>query len=91
MFEKMNQIVKLFDENSEAEAALKSAQTKEDAVALLNRYGVEISVEEFVEMGKEVASNELSEEMLMLVAGGGWARKAWGAFKDFFQGFLDAF
>lgn len=88
MNNKINQIVKLFDEHEEL---LKSAATKEEAVAIMNQLGVEISVEEFVAIGKEITADELSEEMLMLVSGGGFLKKVWNAVRDFFHGFLDAF
>lgn len=91
MFEKVNQIAQLFEENKEAEAALKNAATKEDAVSILNQYGVVITLDEFIQIGKEITNDELSEEMLSLVTGGGWLSKAWNAVKDFFHGFLDAF
>lgn len=84
-------ITKLFAENSEAAAALKAAQTKEEAVELFKGYGINITVEEFIEIGKEITSDELSEEMLLLVSGGGWLRNAWNGVRDFFHGFLDAF
>ena len=91
MFEKTSQIARLFEENKEAAEALKNANTKEEAVALLCRYGVDITVEEFVQIGREVTSDELSEEMLMLVSGGGWLGKAWNTVTAIFHGFLDAF
>ena len=90
MENKINQIVQLFAENDQAEAALSQAKTVDEAVALLVQYGVDITVEEFVKIGKEITSDELSEEMLMLVAGGSW-KGFWKGVKDFFQGFLDAF
>lgn len=90
MIEKIKQIAELFDNNKEAETTLKSASTKEEAVDILNRYGIEITVEEFVQIGKEITSDELSEEMLNLVSGGGW-RDVWNGIVDFFHGFLDAF
>ena len=91
MVEKISQIMRLFEENEQAKEALKSAATKEDAVVILAQYGVEITVEEFTQIGKEITSDELSEEMLMLVSGGGVLKNAWNAVKDFFHGFLDAF
>lgn len=90
MQEKITQIVQLFAENEKAEAELKKAKTVDDAVALLAQYGVEMTVEEFIKIGKEITSDELSEEMLMLVAGGSW-KGFWRGVRDFFQGFLDAF
>lgn len=92
MVEKISSIVQLFAENEQAEAALKEAKSVAEAVALLAQYGIEMTEEEFVATGKEITSDELSEEMLMLVAGGGkgW-NKFWGGVRDFFQGFLDAF
>ena len=90
MFEKISQIGKLFSENEAAMEALKNAETKEEAGDILGRYGIEITVEEFIEIAKEINSDELSEEMLMLVSGGSWSG-FWKGVKDFFQGFLDAF
>jgi len=92
MYDKLTQITKLFAENEQAEEALKNVQTKEEAIAVLAQYGIDVTVEEFVAIGKEVTSDELSEEMLMLVAGGGsWFKSALRGIRDFFQGFLDAF
>ena len=90
MTEKISKIVQLFAENPEAEKALKAATTIEDAVALLCQYGVETTVEEFKQMGREITSDELSEELLMMVSGGSW-KGFWIGVRDFFQGFLDAF
>lgn len=91
MFDKVSQITKLFAENDAAAEALKAAQTKEEAIDIFAQYGIELTVEEFEQIGKEVTSDELSEEMLMMVAGGGWLKKAWNGVVDFFHGFLDAF
>ena len=91
MFDKVSQFVQLFAENEDAAKALNSAKTKEEAVSILGQYGVDITVEEFVRIGKEITSDELSEDMLMLVSGGGWWGSFWGGVKDFFQGFLDAY
>lgn len=89
MESKLVQIARLFGENKDAEALLKDAKTKEEAVKLLAQFGVNITVEEFVQIGKEVLSDELSEDVLELVAGGSWAG-FWGGVKDFFWGVLDA-
>ena len=94
MYEKLNKILQLFADHQEAEEMLKTAKTQEEAVNILGRFGVEITVEEFVQLAKEVTSDELSEEMLLMVAGGGFKEgwnKFWGGVRDFFQGFLDAF
>ena len=90
MDSKLAQIARLFGENEQAEALLKSAKTKEEAVKLLGQFGVNVTVEEFVQIGKEVLSDELSEDVLELVAGGSWSG-FWNGVKDFFRGFLDAF
>lgn len=90
MNDKLSQIIRLFSENEEAETTLRNAKTVTEAVSLLNELGVEITEEEFIQIGKEITSDELSEEMLLLVAGGGW-KGFWKGVKDFFQGFLDAF
>jgi len=90
MKDKLEQIGKLFAENENAEATLKSAKTVEEAVALLKELGVDITVEEFKELGKEITSDELSEDMLAMVSGGSW-KGFWRGVRDFFQGFLDSF
>jgi len=87
---KLDQIVQLFAENPEAQEALNGAKTKEEAVAMLCQYGVDITVEEFVEIGKKITSDELTEDMLEYVAGGSWA-SFWRGVRDFFKGFADAF
>lgn len=90
MDEKISQIVRLFSENENATEALKNTKTKEEAVAVLGQFGVEITVGEFIEIAKEINNDEISEEMLMLVSGGSWSG-FWRGVRDFFQGFLDAF
>lgn len=90
MVEKISQIGRLFSENERAAEALRNTKTKEEAVAILGQYGIDITVEEFIEIAKEINSDELSEEMLMLVSGGSWSG-FWRGVRDFFQGFLDAF
>ena len=89
MDNKLVQIARLF-ENEEAEKLLKSAKTKEEAVAILAQFGVNVTVEEFVQIGKEVISDELSEDVLELVAGGSW-RGFWNGVKDFFWGLYESF
>ena len=89
MESKLAQIAQLFAENEQAEALLKSAKTKEEAVAILAQFGVDVTVEEFTQIGKEVLSDELSEDVLELVAGGSWSG-FWNGVKDFFKGFADA-
>lgn len=92
MMNKITAIVNLFAENEQAEAALKNAKSMEEAVALLAQYGIEMTEEEFLEAAREMSADELSEDMLLMVAGGasGW-QKFWRGVRDFFQGFLDAF
>lgn len=90
MNNKITQIMQLFAENDQAETILKEAKTKEEAVELLKQLGVDITVDEFVQIGKEITSDELSEDMLSLVSGGSW-RGFWKGVRDFFQGFMDAF
>ena len=92
MNNKLEQIVQLFADNENAEAQLKQAKTVEDAVAILAQYGIDLTVDEFKEIGREVTNDELSEDMLEFVSGGkGFWSKAWRGVKDFFHGFLDAF
>ena len=92
MNNKFEMIMKLFSENEKAGEILKEAKSVEEAVDLLAQMGVEITVEEFKEMGKQLESDELSEDMLEFVAGGkGAGKKVWKAVKDFFHGFFDAF
>lgn len=90
MFDKISEIVRLFAENEQAKEALNAAKSPEEAIAIFAQYGIEITIEEFKQIAHEITSDELSEEMLMMVSGGGWWGKFWGGVKDFFQGFLDA-
>ena len=90
MDNKLVQIARLFAENEQAEALLKGAKTKEEAIAIFAQFGVNMTLEEFIQIGHEVLNDELSEDVLELVAGGSWA-SFWGGVKDFFHGFLDAF
>lgn len=90
MIDNVQKIAQLLETNAEAEAALKKAATVDEAVATLCHYGVDITAEEFVQIGREVTSGELSEDMLMMVSGGSW-KGFWSGLRDFFQGFLDAF
>ena len=90
MKERIAKIGQLFLDNEQAKEALKEAKTPEEAVEVFKQYGIEMTKEEFIEIGKGITSDELSEEMLVLVAGGSW-KGFWRGVKDFFQGFLDAF
>jgi len=90
MESKLMQIVQVFSDNENAEETLRGAKTPEEAVALLGQFGVDISVDEFIQIAKEVSGEELSEDMLTLVAGGSW-KGFWKGVKDFFKGFADAF
>ena len=87
---KLEQIVRLFAENASAEETLKAAKSKEEAIALLAQFGIEVTEEEFNSIGKQVLSDELPEEMLEFVAGGSWKGFMKGV-RDFFKGFLEAF
>lgn len=86
MADKLTQVARLFAENEQAEALLKDAKTKEDALSILSRFGINITPEELTRIGQEVLSDELSEDMLELVAGGGvnWSR-VWRNVRDFFM------
>lgn len=89
MDNKLIQVARVFAENEQAEALLKSAKTKEEAVAILAQFGVNVTVDEFVQIGTEVISDELSEDVLELVAGGSW-KGFWQGFVDFWHGLLDS-
>lgn len=82
--EKFGAIVKLLETNSEAKEALTGLTSISEAVAILAQYGVQITEEEFAEYVKAMHSEEIPEELLEYVAGGG---KFW----DFVQGFWDGF
>ena len=56
MDSKLAQIARLFGENEQAEALLKSAKTKEEAVKLLGQFGVNVTVEEFVQIAKRLSA-----------------------------------
>lgn len=87
---KLEQIVRLFAENEDAEKVLKEAKTKEEAISLLGQFGIDVTVDEFDEIGRQILSEELPEELLEFVAGGSW-KGFWKGVGDFFRGFLDAF
>lgn len=89
MDNKLMQIARLFAENEQAKALLQDAKSKEEAIAILAQFGVIVTPEEFAQIGQEVLSDELSEDVLELVAGGSWSG-FWNGVKDFFRGFLDA-
>lgn len=57
--------------NEEFKAAASKVETLEEAIDLCKAYGVEITGEELVEAIKKSNSEELSEEDLDNVAGGG--------------------
>lgn len=82
--EKLNAIIKLVEGNPEAKEALDGLNNIDEAVSVLNRYGVEITAEEFAECVQAMHSDEIPEELLEYVAGGGKVR-------DWFQGFMDGF
>lgn len=95
MENKIIQIGRLFADSEQAATLLNSANTVNEVVDILGQYGVELTEDEFIQIGKEIVNNELSEEMLDMVVGGGKfaaaCAKAWQAVKDFVRGFLDAF
>jgi len=83
---KLDAIVKLMESNPEAKEALTGLTSVPEAVAVLNRYGVAITEEEFVGYVKLMHSEELPEEVLEYVSGGGW--RQW--LQGFFDGFYDS-
>jgi len=81
---KFEAIVNLLENNQEAKAALDGLTSISEAVSILNQYGVQISEEEFAEYVKAMHADEIPEELLEYVAGG-------GKFRDWLQGFFDGF
>jgi len=90
MVDKIEQIGRLLEENDEVASLLKASKSIDDAVEILKKQGIEVTKEEFIQMGKMITSEELSEDMLEMVSGGSW-KGFWKGVKSFFQGFLDAF
>lgn len=85
--EKFGAIVKLIETNPEAKEALNGLTSVDEAVAVLNRYDVQITVEEFVEYVQAMHSDEIPEELLEYVSGGG---KFWDWMQGFWDGFYDS-
>lgn len=85
--EKFEAIIKLLETNPEAKDALSGLTSIPEAVAILSQYGVQITEEEFVEYVKAMHSDEIPEELLQFVVGGG---KFWDFIQGFFDGFYDA-
>lgn len=85
--EKFGAIVKLIETNPEAKEALTGLTSIDEAVAVLNRYDVQITAEEFAEYVQAMHSDEIPEEFLEYVAGGG---KFWDWMQGFWDGFYDA-
>lgn len=85
--EKFGAIVKLIETNAEAKEALTGLTSVEEAVAILNQYNVQITAEEFAEYVKVMHSEEIPEELLEFVAGGG---KFWDWMQGFWDGFYDS-
>lgn len=63
--------IKALDANAEFKAAASKIETLEEALELCKTYGVEITAEELVSAIKKSHSDELSEDDLENVAGGG--------------------
>lgn len=82
--EKLEAIINLIEGNPEAKDALMGLTSVTDAVAVLNRYGIQITDEEFAEYVTAIHSDEIPEELLEYVAGG-------GAFRNWLKGFFDGF
>ena len=85
--EKFGAIVKILETNDEARNALTGLTSVEEAVSILGQYGVQITVEEFAEYVKAMHADEIPEELLEYVAGGG---KFWDFVQGFFDGFYDS-
>lgn len=90
MNKKMTDIFALFESNEDAVKDLQGAKTADEVSDILKRYGLEVSSEEFLGLAKELTSDEMSEDMLDLVAGGGFWKSAYKAVRDFCAGFLAA-
>ena len=79
--------------NEEARERLEKTANFDDAVAIFNEYGVEITVDElkkFAAIGD--SDGELSAESLDQVAGGaGWWKRMWSHIWDALNGLLDGF
>lgn len=61
------------NEDNDFMAKIKAATSEEMVKDIFAEYGVEMSVEEIRELAKTAESNELNEEDLSAVAGGGLA------------------
>lgn len=75
-----------------ANERLENATSLEEAVAILNELGVEVSVAEIEELLAKVPVGELSADDLEGVAGGAaWYKKVWGHIKNAVNGLMDGF
>lgn len=75
-----------------ANERLENANGIEEVVAILNEYGVEVSVEELKSIAFTASNDELSvEDLEQVVGGAGWWKKAWGHIKAAINGLLDGF
>ena len=87
----MNLLVDLFENNQEAISELAKCKSKEAVLQVLAQYNIVMTEDEFDALIAENEGEELSEDALDQVAGGG---KVWNAVKSFFidlaKGFLDA-
>lgn len=85
--EKFGAIIKLFESNPDAKDALVGLTSIPEAISILDQYGVQITEEEFAEYVEAMHSEEIPEELLEYVVGGG---KLWDFVQGFFDGFYDA-
>ena len=85
--EKFAAIAHLVEHNPEAKEALTGLSSVDEAIAVLNQYGVEITAEEFAAYVQAMHSDEIPEELLEFVAGGG---KFWDWMQGFWDGFYDS-
>ena len=85
--EKFVAIANLAESNPEAKNALTGLTSIPEAVAILAQYGVQISEEEFAEYVQAMHADEIPEELLEYVAGGG---KFWSWMQGFWDGFYDS-
>ena len=81
--EKFKAIVELIESNPAAKEALIGLTSVEEAVAVLNQYGVQVTAEEFAAYVNAMHSDEIPAELLEYVAG--------GSFRGWLQGFFDGF
>ena len=81
IIEKMKEIQALMANDEDAAEKLTNSKSREETVKVLSEYNIKLDDNDINELKQMLSSDEIPDELLELVAGGG--------FRDWFWGFCD--